>query len=435
MRVKAAAFLLLACPILAVANSGFPPNDQFYTGSKTFAGEKTCAECHDGGLNTSSGNVKITFNGAAATSYTPGATIPIQITITDTGGGRRVWGFELAARFSSGANAGTLSPSDSHEIVQTLTFPNAGKQVITHNNAVAQPGTTFTYTINWKGPATGSGSVIFSAAGNAGNGDGNSTGDRIYTAETMLTEGASTGGTPPSIGSGGVVNAASFNPAPNNQVAKGQLVSIFGSNFLPAGQQAHASAIPLPTSLSNVSVAACGQNIPLIDVFPGQINGQLPFECQDTGTAGMTVTSGTQTSGSEPVKLALGSPGVFSVNVSGTGPGVIFHSDNVTLVTSSAPAKAGEIVVIYCTGLGAVNPATATGKAASGANDTVNPVTVSVGGTNANVVYKGLVVGFVGLYQVNATIPSGLGTQNAALSITVGSGNVSRTGITVAVAP
>src|SRR5258707_11773182 len=85
---------LLACPGLVRAhNDPIPPLDGYYTGSKIFANDSFCAVCHDGGLNPSNGNVKLSFNGSStATTYAPGATIPIQVTITDTGGGRRVWG-------------------------------------------------------------------------------------------------------------------------------------------------------------------------------------------------------------------------------------------------------------------------------------------------------------------------------------------------------
>src|ERR1035438_9291270 len=77
-------------------NDPQPPNDAVRTGDSRF-NDYVCSDCHDGGLNTSNGNVKLSFNGnSSATTYTPGATIPIRITITDTGGGRNTWGFELA---------------------------------------------------------------------------------------------------------------------------------------------------------------------------------------------------------------------------------------------------------------------------------------------------------------------------------------------------
>ncbi len=73
--------------------------------------------------------------------------------------------------------------------------------------------------------------------------------------------------TPPIVTSAGLVNAASYASAPNNQVAPGQLVSIFGQNFLAAGNVV-AGSFPLPTQMGsqNTSVMACGQALPLYSV-------------------------------------------------------------------------------------------------------------------------------------------------------------------------
>ena len=431
--------LLLVCPILAFAhNDPIPPTDAYYTGSPTFKGDNVCSDCHGGGLNTSNGNVKLLFNSVAATTYTPGTTIPIAITVTDTGGGRQVWGFELAARFTTGKIAGTLKAVNSNTAVDQLQFPASGT-VITHNGVAPGTGTSFTFTINWTAPADGSsGNIYFSVAGNAGDGAGGRindlTGDRIYTNEVILTPAAST--PPPTVFPGGVVNGASFNSAPNNQLAQGQIISIFGTNFLPSGQ-ANATGVPLPTQLgsSNTSVAACGKNIPLFIVVPTQINAQLPFECGSSGTVPLTVTANGQTSAIENVNLILGSPGIFSITSSGGGDGAILHSDNITLVSSAKPAHAGEIVVIYATGLGAVTTPVPSGSAASGADPTIAAVTVTIGGKDAPVQYAGLAPFNVGLYQINVIIPPGLGTVSAPVLVTVSPNLVSRAGITVAVAP
>jgi uncharacterized protein (TIGR03437 family) len=238
-------------------------------------------------------------------------------------------------------------------------------------------------------------------------------------------------GGPPAVNAGGVVNAASFSPAPNNLVAPGQIVSIFGSNFMASGS-ASAGMVPLPTQLSNVTVTACGQNIPLFNVFPQQINAQLPFGCPTTGSTPLTVVAGGQTSAVYSLGLAAGAPGVFTVSTSGTGDGVILHGDN-TLVNAASPAKGGEQIVIYCTGLGLTNPSFATGAAATSNNQTVSPVTVTIGGQAATVAYSGLSVGFAGLYQVNVIIPAGLsGSQPL---IVAEPSAASRAGVTVAVTP
>jgi uncharacterized protein (TIGR03437 family) len=234
---------------------------------------------------------------------------------------------------------------------------------------------------------------------------------------------------PPAINAGGIVSAASFTVAPNNQVAPGQIVSIFGQNFLGAGS-ANANAVPLPTQLGpqNTTVTACGRALPLYNVFPGQINAQVPLECPAGGAVIATITVGGQTA-TQAINLAPASPGIFTVNGNGAGDGVILHADN-SLVSAARPASAGEQVVIYATGLGATNPSFATGTAASQINTTVLPVSVKIGGKDATVTYRGLTQGLVGLYQVNAIVPSGL-TGSQPVVITVGSSYFSRAGVTM----
>ena len=80
------------------------------------------------------------------------------------------------------------------------------------------------------------------------------------------------------------------------------------------------------------------------------------------------------------------------------------------LATPSAPATAGDVLTIYCAGLGEVTPALNAGASAplDTLENTVNPVTATIGGVAANVLFAGLTPGFTGLYQVNLTVPSGV---------------------------
>jgi uncharacterized protein (TIGR03437 family) len=235
----------------------------------------------------------------------------------------------------------------------------------------------------------------------------------------------------PAINAGGIVNAASLTAAPNNQVAPGQIVSVFGQNFLATGS-ASAGVAPLPTQLGpqNTTLTACGRDFPLYSVSPGQINAQIPLECPTAGVVTVTVTVGGQT-GTQTFTMAPASPGIFTVNGSGAGDGLIVHADN-SLVSAAKPASAGEEVVIYATGLGATNPSFATGTAANQINTTVLPVSVTIGGKAATVSPGGLTQGWAGLYQVSAIVPSGL-TGSQPVVITVGSSYSSRAGVTMPV--
>jgi uncharacterized protein (TIGR03437 family) len=99
--------------------------------------------------------------------------------------------------------------------------------------------------------------------------------------------------------------------------------------------------------------------------------------------------------------------------------GAILHAD-YSLASVTSPAVAGETLLIYCTGLGPVSPAPADGAAASGAATTALTPTVTIGGTSATISYSGLAPGYVGLYQINAVVPSGLASGNVPVVIAAG---------------
>src|SRR6185436_8287658 len=110
----------------------------------------------------------------------------------------------------------------------------------------------------------------------------------------------------PRISSGGVVNGASFAPAPV-PVAPGSIISIFGINLAPS--IATADRVPLPTDLASTSVRINGTLAPLFFVSPGQINAQLPFEVA-SGQATAVVTSPSGTSSGETFNVANGAIGL-----------------------------------------------------------------------------------------------------------------------------
>jgi uncharacterized protein (TIGR03437 family) len=90
--------------------------------------------------------------------------------------------------------------------------------------------------------------------------------------------------------------------------------------------------------------------------------------------------------------------------------------------------------MIYATGEGQTNPGGVDGQLATEvlAHPTA-PVTVAIGGINAEVVYAGSAPGLVaGVLQVNAFVPQGVPPGTAEVIVKVG-GATSRAGVTVAV--
>lgn len=172
MKSGALLFYLLACTcsLLLAYSSGPLP------GRTGDFGEPNCTACHTSfPLNVPGGT--LTISGVPA-QYLPGQTYPISVTISRSGQAR--WGFELAARIvSSATQAGTLIVTDS---VNTQIKTQNNVQYIEHTQTGTQLGASQgTWIFNWKAPDTAVGTIRFSAAGNAANGDGTNQGDYIYT--------------------------------------------------------------------------------------------------------------------------------------------------------------------------------------------------------------------------------------------------------------
>ncbi len=128
--------------------------------------------------------------------------------------------------------------------------------------------------------------------------------------------------------------------------------------------------------------------------------------------------NGSASSNTVTVPTAATSPGIYSIDQSGTGSGAIEHA-NGSVVNAANPASPGETVVVFLTGLGAVTPTLADGTAGTGnpQNRTVIPA-VYVADQQATVMFSGLTPGFPGLYQINVTIPPSISsTGNYPLAI------------------
>ncbi len=199
--------LAAAVPLLwgtLQAYSGGPPAR--YTGAP---GDDpgACATCHRGlAVNGGQGSVKIILpNG---NSYTPGVTQHIKVHVSDPQ--QRRWGFQMSARMKSdpaNAQAGDFSPTDSFTQVicdNGAPRPCSSKSVvqfIEHTIAGTRPGASggATFEFDWTPPATGSGTVVLYAAGNAANGDSSQNGDHIYTTSVELTAAATNSPSSPAI--------------------------------------------------------------------------------------------------------------------------------------------------------------------------------------------------------------------------------------------
>jgi uncharacterized protein (TIGR03437 family) len=213
-----------------------------------------------------------------------------------------------------------------------------------------------------------------------------------------------------------ITDAASYSP----RVSPGALASIFGTGL--ANGTAQASGFPLPLSLGGASVYAIQSKNPiqasLTYASPTQINFQVP--------SGLT-------SGIANFSVALGGGNSFSfaVNVVSAGPAIFQDSSNHAIAqdagagyatnSTSHPAAAGSVVVVYLTGQGPVDNSVSDGAAAPDSplsNATGNP-SATIGGVNAPVQFLGLTPRYAGLAQANIQVPN-LATGDYPLVLTVG---------------
>jgi len=199
----------------------------------------------------------------------------------------------------------------------------------------------------------------------------------------------------------GVVNGASFAGWPH-PVAPGAVVSLFGSGL--AARESISATHPLPTTkIDDVTVTINGTPAPLYFVSPGQISLQVPYGLKGNSVT-VRVSNSRGASNEVQAPLAATSPGVF---LCGDFRGCVSHADG-SLVSPQNPARPGETVMIWLTGLGELSPTVPTGAAHPAAPlawAAEMPISVLFGGEpSPRVQFAGGAPGFAGLNQINATI-------------------------------
>jgi uncharacterized protein (TIGR03437 family) len=177
-------------------------------------------------------------------------------------------------------------------------------------------------------------------------------------------------------------------------------------------------------------VTVNGKKAYLWFVSPGQINLQSPDDTM-RGSVSVVVTTA---NGSSTSTVTLGEFGpsfnlldgkhvagiIFRPNGSGAfggGSYDIIGPTGTTLGYPTVAAKAGDLVELFGVGFGPTSPAVAAGQAFSGAAPTINPVTVLINGLSVTPSFAGLSA--AGSYQINLTLPPGLGMGDVSLRASV----------------
>lgn len=228
--------------------------------------------------------------------------------------------------------------------------------------------------------------------------------------------------TPPVASAGGVVNNGTF--AAGEPLAQGDIAAVFGNQFT-FDAPTTAGSLPLQTTLDNVQVLVNGVAAPLYYVSAGQINFEVPIDASTSNGGGGTVQV-----------VRNGQMGnLVYVGINAQAPQFILYNGGYAIMTTpagaltgipSSPVHVGDTIVIYTIGLGPTSPSVASGTASPTSPLATVPGTTKVCfGTEspffqapcATPIFVGLTPNFVGLYQINVTVPSGVQTGNATMSL------------------
>jgi uncharacterized protein (TIGR03437 family) len=232
--------------------------------------------------------------------------------------------------------------------------------------------------------------------------------------------------------SASVVNAATFQSSV--PVGQGSLATLFGGGL--ATDTATITASTWPKSAANRQLVINDDLAsPIYYIGATQVNFQVPSSAP-IGTdriAVRTNDTGELIAGGN-ILVSASAPGLFTTNQSGTGPGAILNQDN-SVNSAANPAAAGSVIQIYGTGQGPVSPAVADGSPAGTplSNTIAVPTTnastclnsqpsmcVAIGSSGfGDVKFSGLAPGFIGLWQINVVVPSGLPSGNVPIRVII----------------
>jgi len=217
-----------------------------------------------------------------------------------------------------------------------------------------------------------------------------------------------------------VVSAATFS---GGAVSPGLLVTVFGSRIGPPTlTTAQLTAQnTLATTLAETRVLFDGVAAPLVYVSAGQVSAVVPYDVAGKTTTAMQIEYRGVRSNSVSLRVTDAAPGLFTANSSGKGQGAILNQDG-SFNSASNGAQSGSVVVLYGTGEGVTDPAGQNGLIAG----TVfpkprQPVTVRIGGKEAEILYAGAAPGLVaGVFQLNVRIPEELASGPQPVVVQIG---------------
>ncbi|HWQ52580.1 MAG TPA: cellulase family glycosylhydrolase [Bryobacteraceae bacterium] len=231
-----------------------------------------------------------------------------------------------------------------------------------------------------------------------------------------------------------VVNAATNEPVP---VSPGAVVVVWGTDLGPLelANMSVTSEGTVENLLAGTRILFDGVAAPLIYSSATQVAAVAPYSIATGGQT--TVQAEYQGVRSEPyiATTAPATPGIFSLDSSGKGPGVAWDETG-RLNSPDAPAQAGSILSFYMTGCGITDPVGTDGMLTGDVLPALTlPVAVTLGGAPAEVTYAGAAPSLVaGITQINVRVPEDAASGDHAFLKVAVDGAESQAGLTVSIA-
>jgi uncharacterized protein (TIGR03437 family) len=211
-------------------------------------------------------------------------------------------------------------------------------------------------------------------------------------------------------------NGASF-ATNTNVAAPGSIVTITGTGILTGVQGFYSgfniigglpTSFPIPASVGTGNVTFNGVLAPIYYVSNSggveQITVQVPFETQP-GAVNVTINSVGGGLTTAQLQVQPVAPGVFESVYGGQKVTVAARPDG-SVVSPSNPARRGEAIRIYVTGLAGVSPAAATGSFGVPGQTVAASVIVGLNNVGAQLIAAEYAPGMVGVYVLTVQIPS-----------------------------
>jgi len=178
----------------------------------------------------------------------------------------------------------------------------------------------------------------------------------------------------------------------------------------------------MPFTLGGVKVLINGRSAPIYYVSSGLVSAIVPYAT--TGTvASVQVINGSGGSDIRTVRVKNGTPGIYMTLTNNTLYAIAQHvqDNSYATITPQNPARPGETILLYLTGLGDVSPPIPDGVPAPSdpLSHATGDVTAVVDGEQATVGFAGLTPTIVGLYAMTVTIPPDIAPGDVFIDISL----------------